>query len=238
MDHETDKTNQRGISDLDPKPTVSNASICVSETRKTTQGPKDSLFVSGPAAHMNNRRPSDASLDQAETFEKGSTGSDREINEKRLTLLHAAAWNGVTDMMQELIRNSAEVDARTKDGWTPLTMAANSGHLASVNFLLQSRADVNARNDEGRTPLFQAVEKSHLEVVKRLLEAGASPHLGLRDGRGPIFVAVGENRVDLIAALLAAGANPRMETIHKNTPCILLHTTTPSKPPRCSLTSV
>ena len=48
------------------------------------------------------------------------------------------------------------MDARNRDGKTPLHVAALTGHSEAARFLLEHGADVNARDAEGRTPLYWA----------------------------------------------------------------------------------
>jgi hypothetical protein len=74
-----------------------------------------------------------------------------------------------------LLRAGAEVDALSdeEDGWTPLLMAAQSGHGAVVLALLEAGADSETTLDERYTPLVIAAQSGHEAVVLALLRAGA-----------------------------------------------------------------
>jgi ankyrin repeat protein len=71
--------------------------------------------------------------------------------------------------VERLIAASADVDkAATDDGSTPLFMAAQEGHTATVAMLLKSGADESIRGFRDRTPLEQAQLECHGAVVALL----------------------------------------------------------------------
>jgi hypothetical protein len=54
------------------------------------------------------------------------------------------------------------------DHYTPLTRAAELGHLEAVRLLLDAGADLGRADGAAVTPLMQAARKGHLEVLRRL----------------------------------------------------------------------
>lgn len=62
----------------------------------------------------------------------------------RFTLLHLAAKNGHADVVNALIQNGANVNAKDYFKSTPLLNAARNGHIDTVKVLIAKRADVNA----------------------------------------------------------------------------------------------
>jgi chromatin remodeling complex protein RSC6 len=72
-------------------------------------------------------------------------------------------------MVEFLLANKAEVNARCKRGYTPLHSAAAHGAKAAAELLLANHADVNAKGIFDRTPLHVAVEFRKKEVVELLL---------------------------------------------------------------------
>jgi len=61
-------------------------------------------------------------------------------------------------MVELLLANKAEVNAKDNGGRTPLHSAAESGHKDAVGLLLANGAEVNAKNNYGWTPLKEAAD--------------------------------------------------------------------------------
>src|SRR5438045_5390865 len=59
-------------------------------------------------------------------------------------------------------------------GQTPLSWAADKGHVDVVKLLLNANANIEAADKYVRTPLSWAAEKGHVDVVKLLLNANAN----------------------------------------------------------------
>ena len=63
-----------------------------------------------------------------------------------------------------------DVNRQDSDGWTPLRVAADNGHLEVVRVLFMgSGIDVNMQDLRGKTPLMAASGNGHVKVVKILL---------------------------------------------------------------------
>ena len=69
------------------------------------------------------------------------------------TALGMAAAFGKTDVAIALIEGGADLDARNKDGTTPLHSASFLCYPDIVQALVDKGADKNARNNSGSTPL-------------------------------------------------------------------------------------
>jgi len=77
------------------------------------------------------------------------------------------------DALLALLQAGAAVDARDKDGWTPLHLSAEKGHTDALLALLQAGSAVDAKDNEGRTALDIAKRYQEAEVVAMLRAAGA-----------------------------------------------------------------
>ncbi|MFH0738418.1 MAG: ankyrin repeat domain-containing protein [Candidatus Omnitrophota bacterium] len=109
-------------------------------------------------------------------------------NKNNGTPVHVAASQAQPQALEILLRHNAIVDARAKDGATPLHFAAfkrKAGHLEAARILLEHKADVNARMDNGATPLALALHNGNTEMATLLRKWGAkgSKGQGVRQSR-------------------------------------------------------
>jgi len=70
------------------------------------------------------------------------------------------------------------------DGVTAAHVAAQGGHLETVEILIAAKADVTILDDEERTPLLLAVKGNHGEVASSLVGGGADPNTPYIDDDG------------------------------------------------------
>jgi ankyrin repeat protein len=142
------------------------------------------------------------------------------------------------DAARTLVRNGADVRARSEGGFTPLMFTARFGNIDTARLLLESGADVNAAAANGVTSLLTAAVRGHVALATFLLDRGADPnadaagYTALHWAAGSWETEVtgefgitadasewrsmaglrGEAKLDLVKALLARGANPNART--------------------------
>ena len=102
------------------------------------------------------------------------------------TLLHAAAQIGKMPSVELLISLGADVDAKKKDGTSPLAGAAALGHVEVVKRLSDAGASLDARNGFGATALHLACNSKQLKMAIMLLECGAEPNAADSDRISPL----------------------------------------------------
>jgi ankyrin repeat protein len=121
------------------------------------------------------------------------------------TPLMRAAKNGDSATIRLLIEHGVDVNARQKNGTTPLMFAAGLGYgtgtfandyatpaelLESVKILVAAGADVNAVSEAGQTPLHFGAQASD-DIVKFLAASGAKLDVKDKQGRTPVEMALG-----------------------------------------------
>ncbi len=70
-----------------------------------------------------------------------------EINPKGWTPLHMAAGNGHENLVRELIKSNANLNATSENGTTPMMMAARMGHITAYQEIVKAGADPTLVND-------------------------------------------------------------------------------------------
>jgi ankyrin repeat protein len=89
-----------------------------------------------------------------------------------------------------LATDKSLINARDKDGSTPLHCAVWKGHELVVAALLAAGADVNAHNENdhwGTTPLHAAAHANQAAIAQLLIDHGAEVNSQDRVGRTPMF---------------------------------------------------
>jgi ankyrin len=118
-----------------------------------------------------------------------------------LNALHLASKEGHFNVVDELLRRGANVNAATKKGNSALHIAALAGHERIVRALVKQGATVNSQSQSGFTPLYMASQENHVDIVRFLMANGASQTLATQEGFTPMAVAVQQGHDKVIAAL-------------------------------------
>jgi ankyrin repeat protein len=151
----------------------------------------------------------------------------------------ALMW-GITNLekVRLLVDAGAEVNTRSKQGMTPLLIAAsNAGSIEIVRLLLAKGAEVNSQRDSGTaaaatpdpsdplakrrrhsggeggyTPLLTATSANDLEMVRLFVEKGLDVNAATRRGDTALHFAAGAGNLAMVKLLLAKGANVNIAT--------------------------
>ena len=151
----------------------------------------------------------------------------RIINTKR-NCLHLSAFKGGKEVCEILLHNGCEMQAQDKDGWTPLHLAAQEGHIQTVSLLLnhktlagdqqhtsqdkQLQRLVDARSNNDCTPLQLACVKGQTEVVSLLISKGAQCGVFDKNGFTALMDAASTGAVELVALLVDNGVDMNVQT--------------------------
>ncbi len=110
------------------------------------------------------------------TLLNGGADVNKQESVKGHTALMWAISEGHRQAVRLLVDADADVRARSKTGFTPITFAARLNDIETVNLLLAKGADLNAEANDGTTVLQVAALRGHVDLVKHLLTHGANPN--------------------------------------------------------------
>src|ERR1035437_549191 len=114
---------------------------------------------------------------------------------------------GTYQVVEFLLTNKADVNAKGNDGLTPLLSAASTDHTDIAKLLLDNKADVSARDDGSNTPLHWAAGNGYLDMAKLLLAVKAEVDAKNNFGDTPLAMAASADRIDMVKFLLANKAD-------------------------------
>lgn len=130
------------------------------------------------------------------------------------TALTFAARFGYSSIAQSLLEKGASVNAKGKNGESPLVWASRKGHTEVVKILAARGADLR----DGDNPMQLAVSAGHVTTVKALLDAGADvesvyritlavPPFRVTEGKSSLLNASQKGHVEIVKLLLSKGAD-------------------------------
>lgn len=125
------------------------------------------------------------------------------------TLLHLS-FNS-RELVEYLIENGLDIEAKSDGGWTPLHSQAYGGHTDGVELLLEHGADIEAKHAYDMTPLVSSVRWDRIEVAQLLVEKGANVDATNTLGRTPLIISATEGYFELAKTFLDNGADLYIE---------------------------
>jgi ankyrin repeat protein len=99
----------------------------------------------------------------------------QQTNQELHQPLHLAAASNRATACSFLIEEKVMINARDKDGYTPLHVSCRNGHSHCVSILLDhmtNHTDIDALTNDNQSPLHLASSNGHDEVVNTLLSKG------------------------------------------------------------------
>ena len=106
-----------------------------------------------------------------------------------------------------LVRQGADVNARSDDGTTALAWAADHSNIEIAELLLNKGANPDLTNELGIGPLSLAIGNGSVAMVKLLLTKGASPNVARENGETPLMTAARLGHVEMMQLLLGRDAD-------------------------------
>lgn len=143
--------------------------------------------------------------------------------DKNLDLVLASEF-GSEDKVKELLNSGANVNAKTKQGSTPLLAAIDMRQSKIVKLLLDRGADVNQKDSEGWTPLMYALDSNlNFEISEELLRRNAEVNARAINGDTALTIAVdrAQGRIRMVEQLLRKGADVTVKDKFGRTPLMI-----------------
>ena len=137
-----------------------------------------------------------------------------ELNKK---LFDAVSGNRISEI-ESLLKQGADVNAKTENGWTPLYCASNWNRIDIAKLLIENGADVNAQNKNGWTPLHEASYWDYVGIAKLLIENGANVNSKNKDGWTPLHWASRWKQIGIAKLLIENGVDPFIKNKDGQTP--------------------
>ncbi|EDQ86276.1 uncharacterized protein MONBRDRAFT_38485 [Monosiga brevicollis MX1] len=214
-----------------PQPSASTPSKTPKSATKAAKSPRRTSATAQPDAESDAELP--AHLTERQLMRLLQERDRREQmlsnvykrNQQGETPLHVAAIEGDLNLVRDLIKAEAPINATDNAGyvlvvlrlslvvgddvsdrttlaaslrWTPLHEACNHGHLEISELMLENGAKVDAKGMGDDTPLHDAAMNGHDDVITLLFKFNANPNPYNKQGKTPLDVACDEETEDLL----------------------------------------
>lgn len=134
------------------------------------------------------------------------------------TLLHSAVTAGSKKYVQYCLDKGVSIDARDRNGLTPLFKLFQRRRFELAPFLLEKGADVNAVDSTGNTPVFYAAAMGNLELFQTFAPKGADLLITGKNGQTLLHAAAKSDNIQIATILLEKGIKVDARDKAQNTP--------------------
>ena len=141
-----------------------------------------------------------------------AAGVDVNVKMKNIlatTPLHESVRNSRKEIVELLIAEGVNVNARDGSGETALYQAAHRGYLKLCKLLINNGADLNISTFKIRmehSPLYIAIRNRHADVAELLITSGADVNKKNKFGESPMDMAIHAKLQNIVNLLIEHGA--------------------------------
>jgi ankyrin repeat protein len=138
----------------------------------------------------------------------------------KLDLFSACAAGRTSEVLERIDHDAALLEAHSRDGWTPLHLAAFFGHAELAKGLLNRGAKLDERstNQMQNTALHAAAAGGRIELIRLLLENGADANARQHGGWTALHTAAQTGNREMLELLLAHRAHVHARADNNQTP--------------------
>ncbi|MDA8243508.1 MAG: ankyrin repeat domain-containing protein [Elusimicrobia bacterium] len=145
--------------------------------------------------------------DAARVRELVAAGAPVNISGPGWSPLMLAVMQDNGEMVDILVGAGADINARTKDLATPVSLAARWGKFGALERLLKAGVNTEPRDMIGWTPLMWAALRGKDRAVELLVKGGANINAEDSDGNTPVMLAVSRGHRESALTLVEGGAD-------------------------------
>jgi ankyrin repeat protein/L-ascorbate metabolism protein UlaG (beta-lactamase superfamily) len=128
-------------------------------------------------------------------------------SDKGQTPLHIAVQNGSQEIVEFLIAQGADINARDSEGNTPLLTALAFKKTDTAKFLISKGADVRIKNTQDMAPLILALRYGLSELVEPILDSGQDVNERFGGNITPLLMAIIAGNKEGVKLLVDRGAD-------------------------------
>ena len=132
--------------------------------------------------------------------------------------LHSAAWSSRADLVDQLIKGGANVNALDADKQSAVFIAAHRGSLKIVSSLLVAGANRELADKQGRLPIHMAALRGHQSIVKTLLLGWQNVDRATTMGATALHYGAEGGSASVVAELLSRRADVNAKDQNGSTP--------------------
>ena len=122
------------------------------------------------------------------------------------------------ELIKELIKQGANVNAKDLDGNTPLHFASCHNNPEIIKLLIEKGAKVNAKSNNKNTPLHLAIDYNNIEIITLLLNQEADVKAEGNNKNTPLHLASCHDNLEIIKLLIKKGSEVNAKDLDGDTP--------------------
>jgi ankyrin repeat protein len=123
---------------------------------------------------------------------------------------HHPVWdahNNYLDILNRLIKQTANVDIHDVHGQSVLHRAVDNQCLAIIDSLIKHGVNVDIQDDNGRSPLHRAVYNRYHAIIDSLIKHGANIDIQDKNGQSPLQWAITHGFGSIVCTLIENNAS-------------------------------